>query len=62
MDGGCRDVFSIDDEPNEDMAQEHNRLVGRDDSPCVVAVPVVGGSCGGAGISGRAGGAGGGVG
>lgn len=34
----------------------------RDNSPCAVTVPVVGGSCGGGGISGGAGGAAGGVG
>lgn len=58
----CRQFFLINDDPNEDVAQEHGDLGKRDDSPCAVEVPVVGGSCGGGGISGGAGGAGGGVG
>lgn len=52
----------LDDDLNEDVEQEHGDLGRRDDSPCAVTVPVVGGSCGGGGISGGAGGAGGGVG
>lgn len=54
--------FFINDDLNEDVTQEHGDLGRRDDSPCAVVVPVVGGSCGGGGISGGAGGAGGGVG
>lgn len=62
MEGESIHFFLINNDLNEDVAQGHGDLGRRDDSPCALAVPVVGGSCGGGGISGGAGGAGGGMG